>query len=262
MSAEVMSGGGGSPKLQDKIITPSTSSQIVTPDSNYDGLSKVIVNAMPTGVLNNPTINSNGLITANVGTSGYLSSGTNKTLQLSTQGSKTITPGRYNQTAVDSGKYTTGAIRVSGDSNLTASNIKSGIDIFGVTGTLSSTPIEVRKIQPSQGTTTYTFIPTKFSFYDRTIYPYQIVMIRGDYDYKCGFTLFQSYRTNPNWGGKLYGTYIDWSSNMVTSVYSYVTVTWNYGSTGKFDITLENDSDIYFSGDPYYLYVVCEKIPT
>ena len=146
MSAEVMSGGGGSSKLQDKIITPSTSSQIVTPDSNYDGLSKVIVNAMPTGVLNNPTINSNGLITANVGTSGYLSSGTNKTLQLSTQGSKTITPGRYNQTAVDSGKYTTGAIRVSGDSNLTASNIKSGIDIFGVTGTLSSTPIEVRKI--------------------------------------------------------------------------------------------------------------------
>lgn len=135
MSAEVMSGGGGSPKLQDKIITPSTSSQIVTPDSNYDGLSKVIVNAMPTGVLNNPTINSNGLITANVGTSGYLSSGTNKTLQLSTQGSKTITPGRYNQTAVDSGKYTTGAIRVSGDSNLIASNIKSGVNIFGVTGT-------------------------------------------------------------------------------------------------------------------------------
>jgi hypothetical protein len=84
MSAEVMSGGGGSPNLQDKIVTPSTSSQIIIPDNNYDGLSKVTVNAMPAGILNNPTINSNGLITSSVGTSGYLSSGTSKTLQLST----------------------------------------------------------------------------------------------------------------------------------------------------------------------------------
>ena len=142
---------------------------------------------MPTGSLNGISINSNGLITSSVGTSGYLSNGMSKTLQLSTQGSKTITPGRYNQTAIDSGKYTTGAIRVSGSSNLTASNIKNGVNIFGVTGILSSTPIEVRKIQPSQGTTTYTFIPTKFSFYDRTLYPYQIIMIREGYSYKCGF---------------------------------------------------------------------------
>ena len=262
MSAEVMSGGGGSPKLQNKIITPSTSSQIITPDNDYDGLSKVTVNAMPTGALNNPTINSNGLITSSVGTNGYLSSGTSKTLQLSTQGSKTITPGRYSQTAVSSGKYTTGAVTVSGSSNLTAGNIKSGVNIFGVTGTLSSTPIEVRKIQPSQGTTTYTFIPTKFSFYDRTLYPYQIIMIREGYSYKCGFIALQSYMTNQNWGGKLWASYTDWSGNAVTSVNSYVEVTWNYGNTGKFTITLENNSDVYFSGDPYYLYVICEKAPT
>ena len=80
MSIEVISGGGGNPKLQDKIITPSISSQIITPDNDYDGLSKVTVNAMPTGVLNNPTINSNGLVTANIGTSGYLANGTSKTL--------------------------------------------------------------------------------------------------------------------------------------------------------------------------------------
>ena len=80
MSIEVISSGGGNPKLQDKIITPSPSSQIITPDNDYDGLSKVTVNAMPTGVLNNPTINSNGLVTANIGTSGYLSNGTSKTL--------------------------------------------------------------------------------------------------------------------------------------------------------------------------------------
>lgn len=84
MSAEVMSGGGGSPKLQTKTISPSTSSQNITPDSNYDGLSKVTVNAMPTGSLNGISVNSNGLITSSVGTSGYLPSGINKTLQLPT----------------------------------------------------------------------------------------------------------------------------------------------------------------------------------
>lgn len=134
MSAEVISGGGGNPKLQDKIITPSTSSQIIMPDNDYDGLSKVTVNAMPNGVLNNPTINSNGLVTANIGTSGYLSSGTNKTLQLPTQGLKTITPGRYAQTAINNGTYATGTITVDGDTNLKSSNIANGVTIFGYTG--------------------------------------------------------------------------------------------------------------------------------
>ena len=135
MSAEVMSGDGGSPKLQDKIITPSTSSQIITPDNDYDGLSKVTVNAMPTGALNNPTINSSGLITANIGTSGYLSNGTSKTLQLSTQSGTIITPGTDTKIAVSNGKYTTGTIQVQGDSNLIPENIVSGVSIFGVTGT-------------------------------------------------------------------------------------------------------------------------------
>lgn len=134
MSVEVMSGGGASPKLQTKTATPSTSSQSVTPDDGYDGLSEVTVNAMPSGSLNSPTISSSGLVTASVGTSGYISSGTSSTLQLSTQSAKTVTPGKSSQTAVSSGKYTTGAVTVSGDSNLVASNIKSGVSIFGVSG--------------------------------------------------------------------------------------------------------------------------------
>lgn len=135
MSAEVMSGGGGNPKLQTKTVSPSTSSQNVAPDNGYDGLSKVTVNAMPTGSLNGISVNSNGLITSSVGTSGYLSSGTSKTLQLPTQSGTIITPGTDTKIAVSNGKYTTGTIQVQGDSNLIPENIVSGVSIFGVTGT-------------------------------------------------------------------------------------------------------------------------------
>lgn len=61
----------------------------------------------------------------------------NSTKQLTTQAAKTITPSTSNQTAVASGRYTTGTITVKGDSNLKAENIAKGISIFGVTGTHS-----------------------------------------------------------------------------------------------------------------------------
>ena len=127
------------PKLQAKTATPTTSSQTVKPDSGYDGLSQVTVNAMPTATQATPsiTVSSAGLITAKATQSaGYVASGTKSaTKQLTTQAAKTVTPTTSNQTAVASGRYTTGAITVKGDSNLVAGNIKSGVSIFGVAGT-------------------------------------------------------------------------------------------------------------------------------
>ncbi len=38
--------GVGAPKLQSKTVSPSTSAQTIKPDSNYDGLSQVTVNAI------------------------------------------------------------------------------------------------------------------------------------------------------------------------------------------------------------------------
>ena len=108
----ICSGGGTTPTLQSKTVTPSTSQQIITPDSGYDGLSQITVNAMPSGSLSTPTISSSGLITAQVGTSGYLASGTSVTKQLTTQAAKMVTPTASEQTVVNSAVYTTGAVKV------------------------------------------------------------------------------------------------------------------------------------------------------
>ena len=152
MSVEVYGGGGGaSPKLQSKIVTPSTAQQIVTPDNGMDGLSKVTVNAMPGGTLAAPTISAGGLITSKIEKGGYLNAGDNRTLQLQTRGGRTVVPTTYNQTAVPSGVYTTGGIDVQGDSNLIPSNIRSGASIFGVAGTYQG---DATLFTPTWGTVT------------------------------------------------------------------------------------------------------------
>lgn len=154
---------------QTKTATPSLSQQTIVPDSGYT-LSSVTVNAMPTATQATPSISvsSDGLITASAQQSaGYVAAGTKSaTKQLTTQAAKTITPSTSSQTAVSSGRYTTGAVNVAavptqtktatpsaasqdvtpdsgkflskvtvnGDSNLVAGNIKSGVSIFGVAG--------------------------------------------------------------------------------------------------------------------------------
>lgn len=103
------------------------------------------------------TISNNGLITASVSGSqgitpnvsaGYVSTGTSGTVtvsgseteQMTTKGAATITPGTSNQT-IAAGTYLTGAQTISGDANLVAANIKSGISIFGVAGGLTAATV-------------------------------------------------------------------------------------------------------------------------
>ena len=77
---------------------------------------------------------------------GYVSSGTagnsdvSLTASVTTKAAATITPGTSNQT-IASGTYLTGAQTISGDANLVAGNIKSGVSIFGVSGSLSAATI-------------------------------------------------------------------------------------------------------------------------
>lgn len=103
-------------KTQTKTATPSTNLQAIRPNAGYVGLSQVNVEAIQATTQATPTISvsSDGLITASATQSaGYVASGTKSaTKQLSTQAAKTITPNSSTQTAVASGKYTTGAIKV------------------------------------------------------------------------------------------------------------------------------------------------------
>lgn len=169
-----LGGGGGAPELQAKEATPliTNAQQIILPDDGYDGLSKVTVNPMPTGALKTPTVNSIGYVSSGVQTAGYLSTSATSRLQLSTQGSTTITPSTFTKTAVASGKYTTGNVYVAGDSDLVASNIKSGVSIFGVNGSYAGSPTIYTKgtteVVTSDGLTIQFLATGNLSFYYST----------------------------------------------------------------------------------------------
>lgn len=98
-----------------------------------------LVGTLPSVNIGVPSIsvNASGLITATTTQSGgYVSSGTKSaTHQLTTQSAAIITPGTSQKVAVPSGRYTTGAVTVQGSANLVPANIRSGVNIFGVTGT-------------------------------------------------------------------------------------------------------------------------------
>lgn len=96
------------------------------------------------------TVSTGGLITASATQSaGYVASGTKSaTKQLTTQAGKTVTPGTSQQTAVASGRYTTGTVYVAGDADLKAENIKSGVSIFGVAGSYGGSGV-LNRLSPS-----------------------------------------------------------------------------------------------------------------
>lgn len=134
----VMSGSAGTQLITHDSSDLTVSGPTVTaPDGYYPSpASATIPDAVASQVTmsvspQTPTVNANGLVTASVGTTtgdiapftsaGYVGTtfkvpykrtGGSKTLQLDTQAAATITPTESEQTAVASGKYTTGVVKV------------------------------------------------------------------------------------------------------------------------------------------------------
>jgi len=146
-------GGGGSGTYQAKTnINPTTSSQTITPDSGYDALSSVQINAMPSGSATAPASISGSSATVSTGTNtltlsktvsvtpsvsaGYVASGTagnssvSLTASVTTKAAATYHPSASDQT-ISASQYLTGAQTIKGVSitNLSAANIKSGVTI-------------------------------------------------------------------------------------------------------------------------------------
>ena len=107
MQGGFVTGGASGAVLQSKTVSPSESAQTIKADNGYDGLSQVTVNAVSRT---------------------YVGSGVTK------KSAATYTPSTRNQTIAAS-QYLSGAQTIKGDANLVAGNIKSGVSIFGVTGT-------------------------------------------------------------------------------------------------------------------------------
>ena len=106
-------GNDSEPVLQEKTVTPTTSTQTVKPDSGYDGLSQITVAAIPSTYVKPTT----------------------------TKAATTYTPTTSNQT-IAAGTYCSGVQTIKGDANLVADNIKSGVSIFGVAGSYESSGIQ------------------------------------------------------------------------------------------------------------------------
>lgn len=110
-------------KTQAKTVTPNESQQVVSPDEGYAGLKSVTVNAI---------------------SKTYVGSGITK------KAAATYTPDTSNQT-IGANQYLSGAQTIKGDSNLVAGNIRSGVSIFGVTGTVvaaSSPNLQNKTVTP------------------------------------------------------------------------------------------------------------------
>lgn len=130
MQGGFVSGGSSGVKLQSKTVTLSENTQTVNPDSSYDALSSVTVEAI---------------------SNTYIGSSVTK------KSAATYTPGTSNQ-SIASGQYLSGAQTIKGDSNLIASNIKKGVTIFNVTGSYNEATggptLQSKAVSPSESTQT------------------------------------------------------------------------------------------------------------
>ena len=116
--------------------TPATTIS-VTPTITVDSDTGEIAASVSATQSVTPTVSA-GYVSA--GTAGTVTVSGSDTSQMTVQGAQTITPTTSSQTLAK-GTFLTGVQTIAGDANLIAANIKSGVSIFGVAGSLTSAVI-------------------------------------------------------------------------------------------------------------------------
>ena len=148
--------------LQAKTVTPSGTQQVIEPDNNYDGLSKVTVEAVSSAVDENivpQNIKKNVTI---LGVTGTLEQSSEPVLQ-----TKSVNPSTSSQTITADAGYdgldqvNVGAVDSSIDSDIQSSNIKSGVTILGVTGNYNGEEPVLEDITITPSTQSQTIYPSQ-----------------------------------------------------------------------------------------------------
>lgn len=116
--------------------TPATSIS-VTPTISVNSSTGLISVAVSDSQSVTPTVSAGYVST---GTAGTITVSGSETEQLTTQAAQTITPST-SDTTIAAGQFLTGAQTIKGDANLVGSNIKSGVSIFGVAGSLTAATV-------------------------------------------------------------------------------------------------------------------------
>lgn len=153
-------------KGQTKTITANGT---YTPDSGYNGFTSVTVN-VNTVKNQDKTITANGTYTPDNGYTGF----GKVTVNINTVNNTnlTVTPKTTSQSFTPAspytgyGKVTVNAVTSAIDSNITAANIKSGVKILGVTGTLQAAKVQASKTLTVGSSTATTTTITPDSGYD------------------------------------------------------------------------------------------------
>ena len=121
----------GANKTATKTVTLTASGASVTASDGTNSVSKSVATA--TQATPSVSVDANGLITASATqTEGYVAAGTKSgTKQLTVQAAKTVTPTTSEQTAVSSGVYTTGEVKVAAMPTATQATPSISVDSAG-----------------------------------------------------------------------------------------------------------------------------------